>query len=210
MRIITNDSTVINRLPKIVTSHSGMLAEETDIFNGRLHLTGQCDHSLRDTAHTGSHIADHAVADGKDVEHDVHAVSHQGFGGHKADEIVQCRFGAFEFVKVHRILEQRYGEEQHDQRIAYADHGAVKTLHHAPYSPPLKIGGWLSPAPKALSVCHSMWKTHCSDFRQSSFDSKLHLLSDKRNDRLAKKQNGHDFLIKLHCDLRKEFLAPNI
>ena len=85
----------------------------------------------------------------KDVEHDVHAVSHQGFGGHKADEIVQCRFGAFEFVKVHRILEQRYGEEQHDQRIAYADHGAVKTLHHAPYSPALKrLGAGCHQPPK--------------------------------------------------------------
>lgn len=97
----------------------------------------------------GISIADHAVADGKDVEHDVHAVSHQGFGGHKADEIVQCRFGAFEFVKVHRILEQRYGEEQHDQRIAYADHGAVKTLHHAPYSPALKrLGAGCHQPPK--------------------------------------------------------------
>lgn len=77
------------------------------------------------------------------------AVSHQGFGGHKADEIVQCRFGAFEFVKVHRILEQRYGEEQHDQRIAYADHGAVKTLHHAPYSPALKrLGAGCHQPPK--------------------------------------------------------------
>ena len=68
---------------------------------------------------------------------------------------MQCRFGALEFVKVHGILEQRYGEEQHDQRIAYADHGTVQVLHHAPYSP----------APKALSVCHSKWKRRCSDFR---------------------------------------------
>ena len=101
----------------------------------------------------GISIADHAVADGKDVEHDVHTVSHQGFGGHKADEIVQCRFGAFEFVKVHRILEQRYGEEQHDQRIAYADHGAVKTLHHAPYSPALKrLGAGCHRLPKLCQL----------------------------------------------------------
>lgn len=51
---------------------------------------------------------------------------------------MQCRFGALEFVKVHGILEQRYGKEQHDQRIAHADHGAVQVLHHVPYSPALK------------------------------------------------------------------------
>ena len=49
----------------------------------------------------------------------------------------------------------------------------------------------MSPAPKALSVCRSKWKRHCSDFLRSSFDSRFHLLSDKRNDRLAEKQNGH-------------------
>ena len=51
---------------------------------------------------------------------------------------MQCRFGALEFVKVHGILEQRYGEEQHDQCIAHADHGAVQALHNAPHSPALK------------------------------------------------------------------------
>jgi hypothetical protein len=44
-------------------------------------------------------------------------------------------------VKVHGILEQRYGEKQHDQRIAYADHGAVQALHNAPHSPALKRMG---------------------------------------------------------------------
>ena len=45
----------------------------------------------------------------------------------------------------------------------------------------------MSPAPKALSVCRSKWKRHCSGFLRSSFDSRFHLLSCIRNDRLAGK-----------------------
>lgn len=51
---------------------------------------------------------------------------------------------------------------------------------------------------------------YCSDFLRSSFDSRFRLLSCRRNDRLARKQSGHFFLIELHCDLCKEFLTPNI
>lgn len=99
------------------------------------------NNSLRNAAHTGSHIADHAVADGKDVEHDVHAVTHQGFGCHKANEVMHGSLRAFEFMEVGSVFEQRYGKEQHDQRIAYADHRIVQALHYAPYRPALKSLG---------------------------------------------------------------------
>ena len=81
--------------------------------------------SLRNAAHTGRHIGNNAVADGKDVEHNVHAVPHQGFGGHKADEIMHSSLRAFKFMEVGGVFEQRYGKEQNNQRIAYADHGTV-------------------------------------------------------------------------------------
>ena len=48
---------------------------------------------------------------------------------------------AFEFMEVGSVFEQRYGKEQHDQRIAYADHRIVQALHYAPYSPALKSLG---------------------------------------------------------------------
>jgi len=37
---------------------------------------------------------------------------------------------AFEFMEVGSVFEQRYGKEQHDQRIAYADHRIVQALHY--------------------------------------------------------------------------------
>ena len=74
----------------------------------------------------GRQITDHAIADGKDVEHDVHPVSHQGFGCHKANEVMHGSLRAFEFMEIGSVFEQRYGEEQHDQRIADADHRIVQ------------------------------------------------------------------------------------
>lgn len=45
---------------------------------------------------------------------------------------------AFEFMEVGSVFEQRYSEEQHDQRIADADHRIVQALHYAPYCAALK------------------------------------------------------------------------
>lgn len=108
------------------------------------------NNSLRNAAHTGSHIGNNAVADGKDVEHNVHAVTHQGFGCHKANEVMHGSLRAFEFMEVGSVFEQRYGKEQYDQRITDADHRIVQALHYAPYCPALKsLGGWLLPAPQS-------------------------------------------------------------
>ena len=71
-------------------------------------------------------------------EYDVHAVSHQGFGCHKANKVMHGSLRAFEFMEVGSVFEQRYSEEQHDQRIADADHRIVQALHYAPYRPALK------------------------------------------------------------------------
>ena len=48
-------------------------------------------------------------------------------------------FRAFEFMEVSSAFEQRYGKEQHDQRIADANHRIVQALHYTPYSPALKV-----------------------------------------------------------------------
>ena len=48
---------------------------------------------------------------------------------------------AFEFMEVGGVFEQRYSKEQHDQRIADADHRIVQTLHYTPYRPALKSLG---------------------------------------------------------------------
>ena len=108
------------------------------------------NNSLRDAAHTGSHITDHTIADGKDVEHDVHAVTHQGFGCHKANKVMHSSLRAFEFMEVGGVFEQRYGKEQHDQRIADADHRIVQALHYAPYCATLKSLGTGSHQPPKL------------------------------------------------------------
>ncbi len=111
------------------------------------------NNSLRNAAHTGSHIGNNAVADGKDVEHNVHTVTHQGFGCHKANKVMHGSLRAFEFMEVGGVFEQRYGKEQHDQRIAYADHRIVQTLHHAPYSPALKrLGAGCHQPPKLCQL----------------------------------------------------------
>ena len=53
-------------------------------------------------------------------------------------------------MEVGSVFEQRYSEEQHDQRIAYADHRIVQALHYAPYRPALKSLGAGSHQPPKL------------------------------------------------------------
>ena len=53
-------------------------------------------------------------------------------------------------MEVGSVFEQRYGKEQHDQRIAYADHRIVQALHHAPYCATLKSLGAGSHQPPKL------------------------------------------------------------
>ncbi len=66
---------------------------------------------------------------------------------------------AFEFMEVGGVFEQRYGEEQHNQRIAdcRSSHCAGFALRPIPRRQQ-KFGGWLSPAPKALLIFRSVEK----------------------------------------------------
>lgn len=52
-------------------------------------------------------------------------------------------------MEVGGVFEQRYGKEQHDQRIADADHRIVQALHYAPYRPALKSLGLVVTSPQS-------------------------------------------------------------
>lgn len=96
--------------------------------------------------------------DGQDLGRSA-AVSHicedLGMGGKSVkyaplSKVMHSSLRAFEFMEVGSVFEQRYGKEQHDQRIAYADHRIVQALHHAPYCATLKSLGAGSHQPPKL------------------------------------------------------------
>lgn len=102
----------MNTLPKIVTSHNGILARKPTSPIAVLISSGQRYRRAGQAAQTASHRADDPGTDRKQRGHNVHPIGHSRFCRDKPDKIAQCVLRPAEVLKIRRTAKNTDGKEQ--------------------------------------------------------------------------------------------------
>ena len=130
VKIMTNDSTVINRLPSNVTIHSGIESQKPTEFILSMTSCGSDVPPEPVNPDCPMMVETIPLHNREDGQHQVEAVPHGGFCQHEPEKQLKCVLRFFQFRKTRARFYHSGRKEQDEQSIADGFQRAVDIHHH--------------------------------------------------------------------------------